>query len=55
MIFNYHSADGFRPNMNAFFQAHRNITFSIQSEKRNIPNFVKWYEEKQKWMKDASL
>lgn len=55
MIYNYHSADGFRFNMNAFIQALRNITFSIQSEKRNIPNFDKWYEEKQQWMRDAPL
>lgn len=55
MINNYHDADGFRFNMNAFIQALRNITFALQSEKRNIPNFDTWYEEKQSWMKESAL
>jgi hypothetical protein len=55
MINNYHDSDGFRFNMNAFIQALRNITFSLQSEKRNIPNFDTWYAEKQQWMKESLL
>lgn len=55
MINNYHHEDGFRFNMNAFIQALRNITFALQSEKRNIPNFDTWYEEKQQWMKASPL
>ncbi|PHG79761.1 hypothetical protein [Bacillus wiedmannii] len=55
MINHYHNADGFRFNMNAFIQALRNITFALQSEKRKIPNFDSWYEEKQKWMKESLL
>lgn len=55
MINNYHDADAFRFNMNAFIQALRNITFALQSEKRNIPDFDMWYEEKQTWMKGSVL
>ncbi|MED4854863.1 hypothetical protein [Bacillus atrophaeus] len=55
MMQNYHYPDGFRYNMNAFIQALRNITFALQSEKRVIPNFDLWYEEKQQWMKGNSL
>jgi hypothetical protein len=55
MMINYHHADGFRYSMNAFIQALRNITFALQSEKRNIPDFDSWYVDRQKWMKENEL
>jgi hypothetical protein len=55
MINNYHDAEGFRYNMNAFIQALRNVTFALQSEKKNIPDFDIWYEQMQKWMRESPL
>jgi hypothetical protein len=40
----YGDAEGFRTNLNAAIQALRNVTFVLQSEKRVIPDFDKWYE-----------
>lgn len=55
MLENYHNANEFRFNLNAFIQALRNITFALQSEKHNLPDFDKWYELKQIEMKQSEL
>lgn len=61
---NYNDPDGFRTYFNATLQALRNVTFAVQSEKNNIPNFDEWYPQWQdklksdsvlKWVNDARV
>jgi len=52
---NYNDPDGFRTYLNATLQALRNVTFAIQSEKNNIPNFDEWYPQWQQRLKSDSV
>lgn len=54
-LINYHNPTEFRYNLNSFIQTLRNITFALQSEKRQIPNFEEWYSEKQSKLKENQL
>lgn len=47
----YEDQVGFRTNLNACIQALRSVTFVIQKQKSNIPNFESWYTEWQKKLK----
>lgn len=51
----YFNPEGFRTNINAAIQALRNITFALQNEKSNIPNFTNWYEPWQKELKEDKI
>ena len=52
----YEDPISFRTNLNACIQALRNVTFVLQKQKSNIPNFESWYSEWQRRMKaDAIL
>ena len=42
----------FRTYLNATIQVLRNVTFALQSEKRNVPNFDAWYETWQQRLRD---
>ncbi len=47
----YEDPVGFRTNLNACIQALRSVTFVIQKQKTNIPNFDSWYSEWQRKLK----
>jgi hypothetical protein len=58
----YFDPDAFRANLNATIEALRNITFALQAEKENIPEFDLWYPKWQdrmrqdiilKWLNEA--
>lgn len=49
---NYQSIDIFIPKLNASLQALRNVTFILQSHKSLIPDFDRWYVEKQEEMRN---
>lgn len=62
VVENYHNPAMFNMYLNTCIQSLRNITFIMQSEKKNIPNFDEWYQRKQaemrldiymKWLNDA--
>ncbi len=40
----YHKIGDFRANINTAIQAIRNLTFALQKQKDNLPNFDSWYE-----------
>jgi len=48
----YHNLEGFRSNVNNAIQSLRNITFNIQSQKKELHGFDSWYKEWQRKMKD---
>jgi len=48
----YFDPEGFRTNINAAIQALRNVTFAIQNEKQNIPNYDTWYPAWQARLKE---
>jgi hypothetical protein len=48
----YHSVDDFRANINSMIQSLRNITFALQKQKNDLPNFDVWYLGWQSKMKD---
>lgn len=63
-IENYQDPVGFKTQINNTIQALRNITFVLQNEGKNIPQFDVWYEkwrermrqdEKMKWLNDARV
>ena len=39
----YMEPQGFRLNLNALIQALRNVTFMLQKQKANLPDFIEWY------------
>ena len=41
----YHKVDDFRAGVNSAIQSLRNITFALQNQKNNLPNFDLWYIE----------
>lgn len=49
---NYNDPDEFIINVNACIQSIRNVTFNLQSNKSNIPNFAEWYSEWQECLKN---
>lgn len=51
----YFDPELFRRNLNAYVQAARNITFRIQYHKDEIPDFERWYEPWQRYMKSNEL
>lgn len=51
----YFDPEGFRTNINAAIQALRNITFAIQNEKHNIPNYDAWYPIWQTRLKEDKI
>ncbi len=48
---NYFDPQGFRVAVNACIQTLRNVTFALQKNKKNIPNFQHWYSEWQSRLK----
>ena len=40
----YFAPDRFRQNTNQFLQTSRTVTFIIQKNKANIPDFERWYK-----------
>src|SRR5258708_13928866 len=40
----YFDPDAFRMNVNHFLQTARTVTFIIQKDKANIPDFAEWYD-----------
>jgi hypothetical protein len=52
---NYHWPEPFRWNLNAFLQSLRSTTFYLQAEKRQVPNFDKWYPRMQAAMRGNDL
>ena len=52
---NYYDPEGFRTNLNATIQAIRNLTFALQNEKENIPEFDEWYINWQEKMKEDEI
>lgn len=48
---NYFDPDAFRTYLNATIQTLRNLTFALQSEKSNIPEFSTWYSDWQQEMR----
>ena len=55
MAFNYHKADEFRFNLHAFIKSLREVTFILQNSKDKIPDFDKWYPQKQEEMKNNDI
>lgn len=51
----YFDPEGFRTNINAAIQAIRNVTFAIQNEKHNIPNYDTWYTVWQACLKEDEI
>lgn len=51
----YDSPDGFVANLNSTIEALRNVTFMLQNEKHEIPDFDKWYDEWRNKMKTDSI
>lgn len=51
----YDDAEGFHTNLNALIEALRSVTFMLQSEKSEIPNFDSWYEGWQQSMKGDTV
>lgn len=49
---NYHDHRRFRASVNAAIQAARNVTFALQSDKAQIPDFDTWYEGWRDRLKD---
>ena len=41
----YHEPEKFKINVNAIIQTIRNVTFVLQNEKKNIPDFESWYNK----------
>lgn len=52
---NYFDPDAFRTYLNSTIQTLRNLTFALQAEKTNIPEFDTWYLKWQAKMKDDSI
>ena len=52
---NYVDRRNFIFNMNAFLNSARNITFTLQAELGNLPDFSKWYRKEQEKMKEDAL
>lgn len=46
--------DGFRLSLNALIQALRNVTWLLQKQKGNLPEFSKWYTEWQEHNKNIN-
>lgn len=51
----YDNLEGFKSNVNNAIQSLRNITFNIQSQKKELPGFDCWYIEWRKKMKEDSI
>jgi hypothetical protein len=52
---NYIHRKHFVYNLNAFLNSARNVTFTLQEEYANNPEFKAWYPQKQKEMKEDKL
>ncbi len=48
----YMEPETFRLNLNSLIQGLRNVTFLLQSQKRDLPSFEDWYGEWQRAVKD---
>ncbi len=55
MAANYHKESYFRYNLNAFIESLRSVTFAIQKQKHNIPNYNIVYPQLQKKMSEDAL
>lgn len=55
MIENYHKPDIFQFNLNAFIQSLRSVTFTIQKELANLPDFSEWWKTQQAIMQSDKL
>ncbi len=51
----YHKINDFRAGINSAIQALRNLTFAIQKQKDNLPNFDNWYAGWQSKMKNDPI
>jgi len=51
----YHCPDKFQANLNVVIQSLRNVTFILQSEKNQIPNFDFWYAKWQEKMRNDAI
>ena len=54
---NYFEPNLFRLNLNQFLQTSRTVTFLIQKNKSEIPNFDKWYQAEvlNRWLNDPIM
>ena len=48
---NYMNPDGFRLNLNALIQALRNVTWLLQKQRHDLPDFETWYSD---WRQSVS-